>query len=297
MKILITGSSGMIGSELVNELKKDNDVSGVDYVNPVYVLPPRFYKLDLREKIPPNTLRNDYDVIIHLAANARVYDLVVDPDLALDNVITEYNVLEFARYQKNHPLVLIASSREVYGNEMSGRIEEVGGSQRSAASPYAASKISNEAFAWAYKRCYDLNVVIMRFSNVYGRFDFSDRFIPKLCRQMMKNEDVIINGADKTLDFTYITDTISGIIHLIVNRENLTMEYNIASGEASKLVDVAQMLKERIKSDSKILIGDNLTGEVIEFSADISRIKKLGWVPRVALPEGLDKSISYYSSC
>ena len=106
-------------------------------------------------------------------------------------------------------------------------------------------------------------------------------------------QTVIINGKDKILDFTYITDVVNGITTLI-EKNPKEIEFNIASGKGENLVEVAKMLKEMLNSKSKIKIKESLIGEVINFSANIERMKSLGWEPKVSLVDGLNRSIEYY---
>ena len=112
----------------------------------------------------------EVDVVVHLAAHAKVHQLVQQPHRALENVMMTFNVLEYARQQRV-PLVF-SSSREVYGDVH--RFEEYGEQVADFAyteSTYSASKISGEAFMYSYARCYGLPYLVFRFSNVYGRYD------------------------------------------------------------------------------------------------------------------------------
>lgn len=301
MKILITGSSGMIGSELVNQLDGGkNEVWCIDKVPPRFSNPRNFIRSELRYQLYDSSLPQKIDVIIHLAANSRVGESIEDPLTSVDNVMSTVNVLEFAKRLKNKPLVLIASSREVYSDVDNPQwVDETMGSQRSAKSPYSASKISNEAFAWSYIKCFDMNIRIMRLSNVYGKYDFSNRLIPNLITKFNKNEQVVVNGKDSFLDLIYISDVIDGIKLLIktfVNKRDGDIEYNIASGYSHHLTEVAEYLKQRLGSKSKISIGKPQKGETTMFTGNIGRMKSLGWRQPMSLEEGLEKTINYYLS-
>ena len=112
----------------------------------------------------------EVDVVVHLAAHAKVHQLVRQPHRALENAIMTFNVLEYCR-QRQLPLVF-SSTREVYGDVH--RFEEYGEATADFAyteSPYSASKIAGEAFIYSYARCYGLKYLVFRFSNVYGRYD------------------------------------------------------------------------------------------------------------------------------
>jgi len=301
MKILVTGSSGMIGSELVPALEAAGHfVAGVDKVKPSFTKCENFVQGNLLQTVNDSVRKDsesEWDLIIHLAANARVWELVENPDLALENVITTHNVFEYAR-KTGAKRVMIASSREVYGNGNLLPVDEHVGSQRSCESAYSASKIFGESYAWAYEKCYGIDTKIIRFSNVYGKYDFSDRFIPKVIKQLKDNHQVEVWGKNKVLDFTYITDAVDGVIHLVNSWEELgpKKEWNIASGVGYNLVEVAEVLKKMLDSKSNIKVGESHPGEVFEYTADINSMASIGWKPKVGLMDGLKKSIEYYAS-
>ncbi len=291
MKILITGSSGMIGSELVSTLKSyGHDVWGMDKVWPKYTSC-HFLLCDMRE---PINLSIKFDLIIHLAANARVHDLVIDPELSLDNVKMTFNILEYARKTGSNRLIF-SSSREIYGNGNEMPVKESVGSQRTSESPYASSKLAGESYCHSYRKCYGVDTKIVRFSNVYGKYDFSNRFIPKTIKNCKLNNPIEIWGKDKVLDFTYISDAVSGLVHIIENWPKET-EFNIAYGKGETLISVAQRIKDALKSESQILMADSKTGEVAEYAADIGQMNSIGWKPKVAIGEGLTKALDYYEN-
>ena len=298
-KILITGSSGTIGTRLFEKLlEKNYDVIGFDRnrnkwsgnLNKLTIIGDLLKKEDI-EKIP-----TDIDLVVHLAANPRVYDLVVNPDLALENIITTYNVLEFARKNKIKRVVF-SSSREAYGNKKEIVSKETDVDIARCESPYAASKIADEVMIYSYFKCYGMDYVVCRFSNVYGMYDQSQRFIPLMLRKMKKNEDIEIFGKDKVLDFTYIDDCVEGIIKCIAKFDNVKNNtFNIAFGKGSKLIDVAKLIKKNLKSKSRIFLGKNRQGEVVRFIADISKAKKmLGYKPEYSLEDGMKLTIDWYA--
>lgn len=297
-KIMVTGSSGTIGTRLCEKLLESGiDFIGVDWKENKWnkEVEAKTIHVDLRDQNAVLSISVDCDVIIHLAANARVYDLVVDPNMAMDNIKTIFNILEFARV-KNIKKVLFSSSREVYGN--SEKIIHTEGDVRLdlCESPYAASKLSGEAFLWAYRSCYDIDFIIMRFSNVYGCYDESNRFVPLIINLCKQNKDIVIFGEDKLLDFTYIDDTVAGVLSLVNNFEKVKNNiYNIASGEGQKLVDVANIIKKIMSSNSEIKISVNRTGEVVKYVADITLANKsIQYKPGVYIEEGVSRAVEWY---
>ncbi len=299
MKILITGSSGTIGTRLFEKLVEEKyDVIGFDkkpnkwhkHLNKATIIGDLLSEKDIK-KIP-----KDIDLIIHLAANARVYDLVVEPDLAFDNVASTYNILEFAR-KNNIKKILFSSSREVYGNRKEALTGEKEVDLELAESPYSASKISNEAFVYAYQRCYGIEYVILRFSNVYGMYDESNRFVPLVIGEMRHNKNVKIFGKNKILDFTYIDDCVLGIISAMEKFQKVKNDtFNVSYGKGYDLLEVANLIKELTGSKSKIVFKKNRSGEVVKYVGDIKKAKQqLGYKPAFSVREGIRRSVSWYN--
>jgi nucleoside-diphosphate-sugar epimerase len=297
-KILITGSSGTIGTELCDQLRElGHSVTGIDKVNFQKPNLDSFYQHDLTTY--PESIMGDFDILIHLAANARVHNSVVNPELAKENMLTTHYAYELARRLKI-PKLIMASSRETYGEDviMEGEMplptDESHASQRNSLSPYTAGKIMGEAYSYAYDNCYDIESKIIRFSNVYGRYDSSDRYIPKIIKKMLKDEAFEVWGENKVLDFTYITDAVEGVIAVIDNWDRLPKEINIADGQGSNLLKVAYDIKHRLDSNTEITVTPSLTGEVTSYIANIDVMKSIGWSPKITLDEGLSLSIDYY---
>lgn len=298
-KILVTGSSGTIGTRLCEELLRRNyHVTGFD------LKPNRWSSIvnertmigDLTKPSALSAMSGQWNAVVHLAANARVYNLVVNPLLARDNLEMTVNTLEFMRRSKI-PNIIFASSREVYGNthwvmrsENTIRVEDC-------ESPYAASKLGGEALIHAYHVCYGLNYVILRFSNVYGRYDDSDRVIPLFIKLSRLNKDLVLFGKRKFLDFTYIDDTVQGIIAAIERFDRIRNDvFNIASGEAVSLLRVAKLIKKYTKARNNILLADNRPGEVVRFVGDITKAKReLGYEPKIGIELGIKKAIQWYA--
>ena len=296
--ILVTGSSGTIGTALCESLLiQGYKVTGIDIHHNKWNA--KIDKLtiisDLRKANFQSAVQNDFDLIIHLAANARVYDLVRKPKLARDNFLMAFNVLEFAR-ANNIKGSVFASSREVYGNSANAYRAENDLSVSNCESPYSATKLAGEALFHSYSYCYAISPVILRFSNVYGKYDDSNRVIPVFMRRSMQNKNLIVFGEHKMLDFTYIDDCITGIGRVIENFDQVKGNtFNIATGKGTSIMHVADMIKEKTGSNSRIILQESRTGEVTNFIADITKAKRLlGYDPKVSIQEGIKKSFDWY---
>lgn len=254
-------------------------------------------KIDMRDAaaLDAYTPKSTPDAMVHLAANARVYELVEEPRRALDNFTTLFNGLELARRLKIKRFVF-ASSREGYGNIAVDTYSEDMVRVENCESPYTASKVGGEALVHAYRRCYGIETVIVRFSNVYGMYDDSIRVVPLFIRLARKNEPMNIFGKEKCLDFTYIDDAIQGVTKILEKFDGIGGEtINLAFGQGTTIVQLAEQVKGLLNSSSTLTIGEPRTGEVTRYIADISKAKRLlGYDPKTPFSEGIKKAVEWY---
>lgn len=296
--VLVTGSSGTIGTELVHRLLDEGvDVTGADVVPNRWSdrIDDRTTVVDMTDQAAVESLPSDVDMVIHLAANARVHRLVKDPSGAKENIDMTYNVLEHAR-KSGIDQFMFASSREVYGNADKTIYREEDTFADACESPYTASKVSGEAMVDAYEQCYGINSCTLRFSNVYGKYDASDRVVPLFIAQAYRDRDLTVYGSDKVLDFTHVEDCVDGIDRAVENFHKISgMTLNIASGEGTSILELAEAVIDRISTDSQLHVEQNRTGEVSRFVSEISKARKiLGYEPTYPFEDGVTEAIEWY---
>ena len=303
MRVLITGSSGQIGTNLALALLERGDqVVGID--NRVNTWTDRFETvlLDLSKAAPATLPGGNFDLVVHLAANAKVFELVEHPQKAMDNVSMLFNVLEFCR--RNSLPIVFSSSREVYGDIHRHITEEAAADFVVAESPYSASKIAGEAFIYSYAQCYDLPFLVFRFSNVYGRFDNDidrlERVIPLFIDRIGHGEPIVVYGKDKVLDFTFIDDCIAGVvagIDALHERRVTGQTINLAYGHGNTLMDVVNIISLALNKEPRATFLGSRTGEVTRYVADIGKARKLlGYDPKVPLSSGLRRAVEWSRS-
>ena len=302
MRVLVTGSSGQIGTNLALRLQADgHDVFGVDKrPNPwTDAFPYLLQDLTMRHvelDFPPA------DVIVHLAAHAKVHELVLHPHRALENTVMTFNVLEYARI-RGVPLVY-ASSREVYGDvHRDDEYVETSADFGFAASTYSASKIAGEAFVYSYARCYDLPYLVFRFSNVYGRYD-NDlhrmvRVLPLFTHRLRRGEPITVyGGEEKTLDFTYVDDCVEGIargVEALGAGRVVNETINLAYGRGDTLVHAARLIADELGVEPRMTLTPSLVGEVTRYVADLSKAGLLlGYEPQVPLEDGIPRMVAWF---
>lgn len=297
-RFIVTGSSGTVGTAVCMRLLADgHDVFCTDRqpnrhepdVERRTVLVDLTQKEQIRDRFPGSA-----DFILHLAANARVPHSLRNPSEARDNFETSFNVLEYAR-ETGVKKVLFSSSKDVYGNtrERSGEEHaEIAASE----SPYAASKIGCEALFFAYSRCFGIDFVITRLSNVYGRYDPPDRMLPIFIRRTEEDADLTVNGADKCLDFVFIDDVVTGLLLCIDRFDSVRNQvFNIASGEGTPLLRIAELVREYLGGTSEILVRNSNPGDVVRSISDISKARKLlGFDPATSIEEGVRRAVEEY---
>ncbi len=315
MRVLITGSSGQIGTNLaLRLLDEGHSVFGVDKRLNTWTDRFRYILQDLTTPYPPHERGiggveyPPVDVVVHLAAHAKVHELVRLPHRAMENISMTYNVLEYCRLARLP--IIFSSSREVYGDihryieDEKDRPATMGESTAHFAyteSPYSASKIASEAFIYSYARCYGLKYIVFRFSNVYGRYDSDlermERVIPLFILRIANDEPITIYGESKVLDFTYVDDCVSGIAAGVEalykgNVENQTI--NLAYGRGNTLVKMAHLVGEALGKEPRITLAPSLLGEVTHYVADISKARELlGYNPQVPLEEGIPRAVAW----
>lgn len=303
VKVLITGSSGQVGTNLaVALLEAGHVVRGVDKrVNPWtqavetdlvdLVAVGRGAKWNLRGFEP--------DCIVHLAAWAKVFDLVTQPALALENVEMTFAALELAR--AGGTPVLLASSREVYGDVELVLTQEDAADHVVAESPYSASKLASEALVHSYSRCYGMPCLVARLSNVYGRFDNDlarlERVVPLFVRSIHEDRPITVYGRGKILDFTYIDDCVaalvSGVIALVdgkVERDTV----NISFGQGQSLFDLVTLIELVLGKSATASYLPPRVGEITRYVGDTSKAQQLlGFTPQVPLTLGIRMYIDW----
>jgi UDP-glucuronate 4-epimerase len=305
--ILITGSSGQIGTNLaLRLLDAGHQVFGVD--KRVNTWTDRITTMLQDLAAPYRDFAGGIggvpyprpDLVVHLAANAKVHELVQHPHRAMENIALTFNVLEYCR-QNNLPMIF-SSSREVYGDIHRYITEEQHADFSFTESPYSASKVAGEALVYAYARCYDLRYLVFRFSNVYGRYDNDiqrmERVIPLFIQSMLSGQPVTVYGREKTLDFTYVDDCVDGIvagIERLLSGQVVNQTINLAYGQGNTLVRMAELIASALGLPAEIQVEPSKRiGEVTRYIADISKAAELlDYQPCVPLDEGIRRAVAW----
>ena len=301
MKVLITGSSGQIGTNVgLALLARGDRVVGVDWRKNEWTDRIETVRLDLAtaavEEIPA---REEFDIVLHLAAHAKVFELVEHPERAMANCKMLFTTLEYCRRQGC--AIVFGSSREVYGDIHRHITEEAEADFVVAESPYSASKIAGEAFIYSYAQCYDLPYLVFRFSNVYGRYDSDaarmERVIPLFIDRIARDQPIVVYGRQKVLDFTYVDDCVSGVVaglDAVVGRRITGQTINLAYGQGNTLVDLVNLISLALGKPASATYEPARPGEVTRYVADITKARELlGYDPQTPLSGGIPLAIRW----
>ena len=280
--ILVTGSAGFIGANLVMRLLKDmkeGTIVGLDNLNNYYDVSLKEYRLQqiealssqnsgvqyafvrgsIADKALVDRLFEEYrfDIVVNLAAQAGVRYSIENPDVYIEsNIIGFYNILEACRH---HPVehLVYASSSSVYGGNKKVPFS-VDDRVDNPVSLYAATKKSNELMAHCYSKLYDIPSTGLRFFTVYGPAGRPDMAYFGFTNKLLAGKTIqIYNYGNCRRDFTYVDDIVEGIVRVMngaparrVGEDGLPIPpyavYNIGGGQPENLLDFVQILQEEL---------------------------------------------------
>ncbi len=299
-RVLITGGNGLIGSHLAEKLKDAGDsvtLLDLKFTSNTQSLNCEKLHGDIRDYPTVRKAVDGKDAVFHFGAVSRVAWGQEDPfNCWLTNQMGTLNVLEACRKADSRPVLLEASSREVYGEPLYLPVGE--DHPKNPKSVYGVTKLSAERACLSYSDesniARPVNCVILRFSNVYGsERDLQERVIPKFMNRALRGEDLALYGGDQILDFTFIDDTVSGIMKaysasLKGDGSILGEDFHFVTGRGVSVSELARMTIDIVGSGSKIIREAANSFEVRRFIGDPSKAEKmLGYRPIVNLEHGL----------
>ena len=309
-KVLVTGGCGFIGSHLVDLLvSQDLFVIVVDdltantsteylekYIEEKKAV---FYKYDIRNLDLLLSIPMEYEAIFHLAAQPDVKKSVENPEYDFSvNTKGTFNILELMRKKDIQKLVFAGSGGTVYGEtKTSPTVEE---SPLRPISNYGAAKAAAEMYCSSYSSLYDLDIISLRLGNIYGprsKHGVMYDFYYKLKRNPKELE--ILGDGNQTKSYLYIDDTIEAFNIIYRSMKNGYDVFNVSSDDAVKVVEIADIIVESMGiKEAKYSFTEGKRGwkgDVSFVSPDITKLKKLGWVPEISLSDGIKLYLDWLS--
>jgi len=304
--ILVTGGAGFIGSHLVDHLVSmrakvkvvDNLSSGRienlaqhrDSQNVEIVIG------DLKDREICINVVKDVEVVFHFAANPEVRVSTIDPETHFrENIVATFNLLEAMR-RRDVKVIVFASSSSVYGEPEEIPVKE--DAPIRPVSVYGATKAACETLIHAYTRLYGFKAVIFRYANVVGprlRHGVIYDFLQKLKNNPHKLE--ILGDGTQIRSFIYVDDAVEATILAYQKSRSRFEIYNVASEDWITIKDVADIVVKTLNlRNVKYILkpvahGVGWLGDVKKIALDISKLKSLGWKPKLSSREAVAKTV------
>jgi dTDP-glucose 4,6-dehydratase len=308
-KTVVTGAAGFIGSHLVERLldrgadvtafvryNSSNSAGRLDDIDEAARRRLRIVSGDIGELETVRGLLAGQDVVFHLAALVGIPYSYVHPNEVVEvNTIGTLNVLTAAKDHGLHK-VIVTSTSEVYGTALKVPIDETHPKQPQ--SPYSASKIAGDALALSFHAAFGAPVAIVRPFNTYGPRQSDRAIIPTIISQAITRREIVIGSLKPTRDFTYVTDTVEGMLRAAECDECVGQEVNLGSGHEISIGDLAERIKHMVGSDVTVRQSDERVrpakSEVARLLSSNAKMRQLtGWQPNVTLDEGLRRTIEW----
>ena len=328
-QILVTGSAGFIGAALVCKLLDSNaKIIGIDNINSYYCKELKLARLDeIKKKVEVSHgsynffqisledkasfreiyLNHDFDIVVHLAAQAGVRYSLINPESYINsNLVGFGNVLEMCR-EKSIKNFIFASSSSVYGNDKRLPFNE-NQTVDHPISLYAATKKSNELLAHSYSHLYQIPTTGLRFFTVYGPWGRPDMAPMIFIKSILEGKKIqIFNHGNMRRDFTYIDDIVEGIYRCCFKPAFCEEKrsaffstapyrvFNIGNGKPIKLMNFIKILESHLGIESKKEYFGMQKGDVVETWADLEKINEwIDYKPSTSLDTGLFNFVNWY---
>jgi len=318
---LITGVAGFIGSHLLEELLRfDQIVIGLDNFETGYKKNLdevrqavtsekwanfRFFEGDIRNIEICNKVCEGVDYVLHHAALSSVARSIEDPLAANSTNVTGFLNMLIAACDAKVKGFIYAASSSTYGDHLGlPKVESVIGSPLS---PYAATKLINEVYADIFAKTYGLNSIGLRYFNIFGpRQDPNGAYaavIPRWIDAMIGNQPILINGDGETSrDFCYVANVVQANILAAQQLKSASVNqiFNISYGDRVTLNELFNTLKKglikhKVEYTHSPLYQAFRIGDVRHSQADITKARKmLEYEPSIGIEDGVEKALSWY---
>lgn len=308
MRLLVTGGLGFIGSNFIRHMlleHSDTAIVNFDKItyagNPAnlaeYENDPRylFVKGDIcdAQAVEGVISRKEIDAVVHFAAESHVDRSINDASaFVTTNVLGTQTLLDAALRHKIPRFVHI-STDEVYGSTSTGSFKET--DILSPSSPYSSSKAGSDLIARAFFITHNLPVIVTRCTNNFGPYQYPEKLIPFFVTNLLRGKKVPVYGTGKNVrDWIYVMDHCRAI-DFVLHHGTPGEIYNIGGdNEKTNLEITYEILKILGKDSSWIEFVKDRPGHDWRYSLDSSKLRKMGWKPRVTFEDSLKETVDWY---
>ena len=311
-KILVTGAGGFIGSHLVEKLlKKGNKVRAfvhynsfnrwgwLDYIEKYTRDSINVFTGDIRDPYGVKKAVKGCDIIFHLAALIGIPYSYCSPEAYVDtNIKGTLNILQAAK-ELGIEKIIHTSTSEVYGTAQFIPISEK--HRINPQSPYSATKAGADHLALSFNHSFDLPIAIIRPFNTYGPRQSARAIVPSIIIQIFNRKKKIMLGSlCPTRDLTYVNDTVDGFIKVAESDVSVGKVINIGSNSEISIKDLVTLILKLMNANIEVVLDNRRMrpkeSEVMRLWADIREAKKIGWLPRYTIEQGLKETIKWFSN-
>ncbi|MGY5151512.1 MAG: NAD-dependent epimerase/dehydratase family protein [Candidatus Nitrosopumilus sp. bin_6a] len=288
MKILIMGSEGFVGQNLVSGLSKKHDVLRSDQLDSNEK---NYFKCDITNNDSVESVVKDVDAVIHLTAHSLVSSLDGSIANAQVNIIGLLNLLESCR-KNSISKVIFTSASSLIGEPSSFHVDEVHIPKPKTA--YGITKLTSEHYLRLYHELYDIDYTVFRFFNIYGPFQ-KNGLIPSIYKKIKNNEPITIFGkGDQIRDYVYIEDVIPFFEKAATSEIGKNKVLNMGTGKGTTILEIVKEMSKILEIEPKIEFQPARPGEIGNFVSDTVLLDKVfGSVPSTDVSAGLTQTINW----
>ena len=286
-EIIITGHTGFIGTSLTQKL-----ISSPYKITGISRTKQKQFSIKQKQKDLNKITNSDIpknSIIGHLSANADFALCQKKPkECFLTNVIGTEHLLEIAR--KKDCKLLFVGTRHIYGIPRKLPIKE--DHCREANSIYSATKLQAEILCESFSKTYSMDITTVRLFSGYGPKSPQNSLILRIIKQLLEKNELRLGNLFPKRDFIFIDDVVSALVMLLKQIKGFNT-FNIGSGSSTSIQTLCDKLMKLEKKTVPIIQEKTLLrkDDIPEIRADISKIKQLGWEPKISLDEGLKRTL------
>ena len=310
-KIVVTGSCGFIGYNLINSFDENTHIVGIDSMNDAYddrfkthrlhnlkkLNNFEFHEINLSEsEVIKNNLQifEGSEKIYHLGARAGVRQSFLEPeDYLMDNTLASTNV-SLTIKELGIPELIIASTSSIYGDTGNNLATENTDELRIHPSVYAATKSFGEILSNNILEETETIIKIARFFTVYGPYGRPDMSILRFIHWIASEEEVIIYGdGNQKRSFTFVEDIVNGLSKLSAFERSGT--FNFGSNKTYSLNEVINLIEKNLNKEANIINKERAYKDVDIVLPNLKNSKELlGWEPNTNIEDGIKKTVEWY---
>ena len=318
VKIIVTGGCGFIGHHFVEHLYKNTDwdiiiIDKLSYASMGYERlrdtetlnskRVRVFCVDLAQPFTDGLKKEigyDVDYIVHMAAETHVDNSIELPvSFIKNNVMSTVHLLEYSRKLKDLKIFFYFSTDEVYGPALGDTLFKENDRHRPT-NPYSASKSAAEQICVAYHNTYKIPLMRINVMNAFGERQHVEKFIPKVIKQIMNDETVLIHSyPDMTRPGTrfYIhARNISEAVLFLIKNGSIGESYNLTGEKEVSNLEIAEIVAKCLNKELKYVLVDfhsSRPGHDLRYGLDGSKMKELGWKDPVNFETSLTKTVEW----